>query len=125
MQTEFEIIEKFFFKKSIKAYKGIGDDAALFKKDDDNLLPYEILDPILYGYIECYIGDFDEFKKTANLPEEVKVWAKTPNAKVQYDRMISLVDRTEFKRRQAAPGIKVCSVAFGTGRRVPIVKKLK
>ena len=37
MQTEFEIIEKFFFKKSIKAYKGIGDDAALFKKDDDNL----------------------------------------------------------------------------------------
>ena len=95
------------------------------QKDDDNLLPYEILDPILYGYIECYIGDFDEFKKTANLPEEVKLWAKTPNAKVQYDRMISLVDRTEFKRRQAAPGIKVCSVAFGTGRRVPIVKKLK
>ena len=37
MQTEFEIIEKFFFKKKIKAYKGIGDDAALFKKDDDNL----------------------------------------------------------------------------------------
>ena len=32
MQTEFEIIEKFFFKKNIKAYKGIGDDAALFKK---------------------------------------------------------------------------------------------
>ena len=37
MQTEFEIIEKFFFKKSIKAYKGIGDDAALFKKDNDSL----------------------------------------------------------------------------------------
>ena len=37
MQTEFEIIEKFFFKKNIKAYKGIGDDAALFKKDNDNL----------------------------------------------------------------------------------------
>ena len=37
MQTEFEIIEKFFFKKTIKAYKGIGDDAALFKKDNDNL----------------------------------------------------------------------------------------
>ena len=37
MQTEFKIIEKFFFKKSIKAYKGIGDDAALFKKDNDNL----------------------------------------------------------------------------------------
>ena len=37
MQTEFEIIEKFFFTKSIKAYKGIGDDAALFKKDNDTL----------------------------------------------------------------------------------------
>ena len=37
MQTEFEIIEKFFFNKNIKAYKGIGDDAALFKKDNDNL----------------------------------------------------------------------------------------
>jgi thiamine-monophosphate kinase len=37
MQTEFEIIEKFFSKKKIKAYKGIGDDAALFKKDDKNL----------------------------------------------------------------------------------------
>ena len=37
MQTEFEIIEKFFSKKKIKAYKGIGDDAALFKKDDNNL----------------------------------------------------------------------------------------
>ena len=37
MQTEFEIIEKFFFKKNTKAFKGIGDDAALFKKDGDNL----------------------------------------------------------------------------------------
>ena len=37
MQTEFEIIEKLFFRKNIKAYKGIGDDAALFKKDNDNL----------------------------------------------------------------------------------------
>ena len=37
MHIEFEIIEKFFSKKKIKAYKGIGDDAALFKKDDNNL----------------------------------------------------------------------------------------
>ena len=95
------------------------------QKDDDNLLPYEILDPILYGYIECYIGDFDEFKKTANLPEEVKVWAEIPNAKVQYNKMISLVDRSEFKRRQAAPGIKVSKIAFGSGRRHPIVAKRK
>ena len=37
MQIEFKIIEKFFTKNNIKAYKGIGDDAALFKKDDNNL----------------------------------------------------------------------------------------
>ena len=37
MQIEFEIIEKFFIKKNTKAFKGIGDDAALFKKDDKNL----------------------------------------------------------------------------------------
>jgi len=91
------------------------------QKDDDNLLPYDILDPILYGYIECYISDFNEFRETTDIPL-VKTWAETPNAKVQYNRTISLVDRSEFKRRQAALGIKVCSVAFGSGRRVPIVK---
>ena len=37
MQTEFEIIKKNFLKKNIKAFKGIGDDAALFRKDEDNL----------------------------------------------------------------------------------------
>ena len=94
------------------------------QKDDDNLLPYEILDPILHGYIECYIGDFDDFREATDTTE-VKAWVETENAKVQYDRMISLVDRTEFKRRQAAIGIKVCEISFGSGRRMPIVKKMK
>ena len=94
------------------------------QKDDDSLLPYEILDPILYQYIECYLGDFDEFKNTTNITV-VKNWAETPNAKADYNRMIHLVDKSEFKRRQSAIGIKVCSVAFGTGRRMPVVKKLK
>ena len=36
MKTEFELIEKYFNKKSMKAHKGIGDDAALFERDKDN-----------------------------------------------------------------------------------------
>jgi len=92
------------------------------QKDDDSLLPYDILDPILCAYIEHYIGSFEDFKRF-NKDETVKKWTKSKNAKKQYDRMISLVDRSEFKRRQAAIGIKVSSVAFGSGRRVPITKK--
>jgi len=92
------------------------------QKDDDSLLPYEILDPILYGYIELFIGDFEEFRKTQNNPT-VEKWAETKNAKTQYNRMISLVDRSEFKRRQAAIGIKVCKISFGSGRRHPIIAK--
>lgn len=115
--------------------------------DEASLLPYEILDPILYNYIEEYIGDFRTFQNLvrgptavdstymdyANLPEPVPAaqvfcpelvkWVEEPNAKAQYDRMIRLVDLSEYKRRQAAPGLKVSKVAFGTGRRLPIVKK--
>ncbi len=41
----------------------------------------------------------------------------------EYARIIRLINLAEFKRRQAAPGVKVSKVAFGTGRRLPIVAK--
>lgn len=76
------------------------------QRDQDTLPPYEILDRILHYYLnESYsrqdiIGlDFD--------PEIVK-W------------VLQAVDRNEYKRRQAAPGLKVTSKAFGMGRRMPI-----
>ena len=52
----------------------------------------------------------DLFKDMRDLKEE------------DYDRMIKLIDRTEFKRRQATIGTKINRVAFGVGRRIPICK---
>ncbi len=98
--------------------------------DEASLLPYPILDPIVRCYIENYIGDFPNFVQYVEDAEDyiyeydnLLEWMKVENAEKQYDRMIRLIKLNEFKRRQAAPGIKVCSVAFGTGRRLPIVKK--
>jgi NAD+ synthase (glutamine-hydrolysing) len=77
--------------------------------DQDDLPPYEVLDPILKGYIE-------EGKSIAEL------------AAMGYDRelvrsIVTRVDRNEYKRQQAAPGLKVTSKAFGYGRRYPIAQR--
>ena len=82
--------------------------------DEKSLLPYPILDVILKACIEEHITDFKLFVN------------KYPNCHCMvedYDRIIGLVNRSEFKRRQAAPGIKLSKVAFGSGRRFPIVKR--
>jgi len=74
--------------------------------DQDDLPPYDILDSILKGYIEDLKGA-DELVKmgfNSDLVEDV----------------ISRVDRNEYKRYQAAPGLKVTSKAFGYGRRYPL-----
>jgi NAD+ synthase (glutamine-hydrolysing) len=76
--------------------------------DQDSLPPYEILDAILYQYVE-------EEKGAAEI-----VAAGFDRDVVQ--RVIKLVDRSEYKRRQAAPGLKVTSRAFGFGRRMPIAQ---
>lgn len=77
--------------------------------DQDSLPPYEVLDAILDLYVvqgragsEIAAAGFDE-------------------ATVQ--RVIRLIDLSEYKRRQAAPGLKVTSKAFGMGRRVPIAQR--
>jgi NH3-dependent NAD+ synthetase len=67
------------------------------------------LDPILKFYIEDHES-----------PQ--KIIARGFDKKVVED-VIKLVDRNEYKRRQAAPGLKVTSKAFGVGRREPIVRK--
>jgi NAD+ synthase (glutamine-hydrolysing) len=79
--------------------------------DQDSLPPYEILDKILHYYIEegYSVKDLTELGFSAEI---VKWVAKT-------------VDQSEFKRQQAAPGLKVTSKAFGMGRRMPIAKKLE
>jgi NAD+ synthase (glutamine-hydrolysing) len=81
------------------------------QRDDDSLPPYEILDAILEGYVERDLG------------REQLVARGLPSADV--DRVIRLVDRAEYKRRQQPPGIKVTTRAFGRDRRLPITNRYR
>src|SRR5439155_352399 len=77
--------------------------------DQDSLPPYEILDAILHAYIEDEKG-----------AAEIIADGFDP---ATVHRVIKLIDRSEYKRRQAAPGLKVTSRAFGFGRRMPIAQR--
>jgi NAD+ synthase (glutamine-hydrolysing) len=79
------------------------------QKDSDSLPPYEELDPILEGYIEEDLTP-EELVAAGNRPETVA-------------RVVQLVDRSEYKRRQAPPGVKITPRAFGRDRRMPIVNR--
>jgi NAD+ synthase (glutamine-hydrolysing) len=79
------------------------------QRDQDSLPPYEVLDAILEGYVEQDLGR--EQLIARGLPES------------DVDRIIRLVDLSEYKRRQNPPGIKVTSKAFGRDRRMPIVNR--
>jgi len=79
------------------------------QKDVDSLPPYAELDPILRGYIEDDLSP-EELVAAGNKPETVA-------------RVIQLVDRSEYKRRQAPPGVKITPRAFGRDRRMPIVNR--
>lgn len=79
------------------------------QKDSDSLPEYEILDRLLYQYIECRQG-----------PKEL-ITQGFDAALVA--RVLRLVNMNEFKREQAAPVLRVSSKAFGMGRRMPIVAK--
>jgi NAD+ synthase (glutamine-hydrolysing) len=81
------------------------------QKDTDTLPPYEVLDPILKAYVEDDVT-IDQIIAMGFDPEIVM---KTAN----------LVDRNEYKRRQAAPGIKITPRDFGRDRRLPITNKFK
>ncbi len=79
------------------------------QKDEDSLPPYDVLDPIL----DLYVRDersYDEIVAAGFDPATVS-------------RVIHLVDRNEYKRKQAAPVLKVTSRAFGFGRRMPIAQR--
>ena len=77
--------------------------------DQDSLPPYDVLDAILDAYVVQ--------GKTAS---EIAA-AGFEDATVK--RVVRLIDFNEYKRRQAAPGLKVTSKAFGVGRRIPIAQK--
>jgi NAD+ synthase (glutamine-hydrolysing) len=80
------------------------------QKDSDSLPPYEILDAVLEDYVE-----------DAHSAERI---AADHSFDIEVVRqVIRMVDRAEYKRQQAAPGIKISSKAFGYGRRFPIASK--
>src|SRR5438874_2096702 len=79
------------------------------QKDSDSLPPYEELDPILLGYVEQDLSA-EELVAAGNNPATVT-------------RVIELVDRSEYKRRQAPPGVKITPRAFGRDRRMPITNR--
>jgi NAD+ synthase (glutamine-hydrolysing) len=79
--------------------------------DQDSLPPYDVLDDILQRYIEHHE------------PAEAIIAAGFEAATVR--RVLSLVGRAEFKRKQAAPGLKVTDRAFGTGWRMPIAARIE
>jgi len=76
--------------------------------DQDSLPPYDVLDAILYRYVEEEKGAARIIAEGFDPPTVMRV--------------IKLIDRSEYKRRQAAPGLKVTSRAFGFGRRMPIAQ---
>ncbi len=81
------------------------------QKDEDTLPPYEVLDPILGRYIE-----------QDQSPEDIIAAGFEPD--VVY-RVAAMVDANEYKRRQAAPGVRITQRAFGRDRRYPLTSKFR
>jgi NAD+ synthase (glutamine-hydrolysing) len=79
------------------------------QRDSDSLPPYEQLDPILQGYVEDD-RSYEELVAAGHEPATVS-------------RVIQLVDRSEYKRRQAPPGVKITARAFGRDRRMPVTNR--
>ena len=82
------------------------------QKDTDSLPPYEVLDPILEAYVERY--------------ETAESIAQANGFSLELvQQVVRLVERSEYKRQQAAPVLKVTSKSFGMGRRFPIAVKVQ
>lgn len=80
--------------------------------DTDSLPPYDVLDPIVEAYVERY-----------ETPESIAEERGFPLDLVQ--QVVRLIERSEYKRQQAAPVLKVTSKSFGMGRRFPIAVKVE
>jgi NAD+ synthase (glutamine-hydrolysing) len=80
------------------------------QKDTDSLPPYEVLDAILTAYVE-----------EDQAPEDIVAALALPEGLVR--RVVRMVDRNEYKRRQAPPGVRITARAFGKDRRLPITQR--
>jgi len=82
------------------------------QRDQDTLPPYDRLDAIVRAYVE-------EDKPAREIARRLKI------SRRQIDRIIGMIDRSEYKRRQAPPGIKITPRAFGRDRRMPITNRFR
>ncbi|MGI4853367.1 MAG: NAD+ synthase, partial [Janthinobacterium lividum] len=80
--------------------------------DTDSLPPYEVLDPILQAYVERYQSAEDIAQQQGVALDRV-------------EQVLRLVERSEYKRQQAAPVLKVTAKSFGSGRRFPLAARLR
>jgi NAD+ synthetase len=76
------------------------------QRDSDSLPPYDVLDAVIAAYVEQHLGAEDLVGRGFDA--------------AMVRRVIGLIDRSEYKRRQAAPGLRISSKAFGLGRRYPV-----
>lgn len=81
------------------------------QKDSDSLPEYDVLDPILSGYVDHDMGRDDLIA--------------AGNDEALVDRVLRMVDLAEYKRRQSAPGTKISGKAFGRDRRLPITNRFR
>jgi NAD+ synthase (glutamine-hydrolysing) len=81
------------------------------QRDEDSLPPYDLLDSVLEGYVERDLGR-----------EQLVALGLDPGL---VEDVINLVDRAEYKRRQAPPGVRVSTKAFGRDRRLPITNRYR
>ncbi len=81
------------------------------QRDTDSLPPYEELDPIIEAYVE------DD-----RSPDEIVLDGADPDL---VSRVVAMIDRAEYKRRQAPPGVKITPKAFGRDRRLPITNRYR
>jgi NAD+ synthase (glutamine-hydrolysing) len=81
------------------------------QRDDQSLPPYEVLDPVLAGYVE---GDRSAEELVADGFDRQAV-----------EQVVALVDRAEYKRRQMPPGVRISAKAFGKDRRMPITNRYR
>jgi NAD+ synthase (glutamine-hydrolysing) len=81
------------------------------QRDTDSLPAYEDLDPVIEAYVE-----------EDRSPEEIVAAGADPEL---VERVVAMIDRAEYKRRQAAPGVKITPKAFGRDRRLPITNRYR
>jgi NAD+ synthase (glutamine-hydrolysing) len=81
------------------------------QKDQDSLPPYEVLDPIIRGYVEEDQGKADLLAAGFN--------------RQTIEKVMALVDHSEYKRRQSPPGVKITHRALGKDRRMPITNRYR